>query len=42
MDVGSRNAYPSCALSNFAPHEFCIDDMVAELRFMKNHEWKAI
>lgn len=25
MDVGSRNEYPSCALSNFAPHEFYID-----------------
>lgn len=25
MDIGSKNAYPSNALSNFAPHEFEID-----------------
>ena len=25
MDVGSRNEYPSCSLSNFAAHEFYID-----------------
>ena len=25
MDIGSRNDYPSCALSNFAPHPFVID-----------------
>ena len=25
MDIGSGNAYPSCALSNFAPHPFVID-----------------
>jgi len=25
MDIGSKNSYPSNALSNFAPHEFEID-----------------
>ena len=25
MDIGSGNTYPSCALSNFAPHPFVID-----------------
>ena len=25
MDIGSGNSYPSCALSNFAPHSFTID-----------------
>ena len=25
MDIGSKNAYPSSALSNFAPHPFVID-----------------
>lgn len=25
MDIGSQNAYPACALSNFAPHPFIID-----------------
>jgi predicted NAD-dependent protein-ADP-ribosyltransferase YbiA (DUF1768 family) len=25
MDIGSGNSYPSCALSNFAPHSFVID-----------------
>ena len=25
MDIGSKNDYPSCALSNFAAHEFYID-----------------
>jgi hypothetical protein len=25
MDIGSRNGYPSAALSNFAPHPFMID-----------------
>ena len=25
MDIGSGTAYPSCALSNFAPHPFVID-----------------
>lgn len=25
MDIGSQNEYPSCALSNFAAHEFYID-----------------
>ncbi|UYD57430.1 hypothetical protein OFDDKENP_00053 [Aeromonas phage B614] len=25
MDIGSGASYPSCALSNFAPHEFYID-----------------
>lgn len=25
MDIGSGNAYPSCSLSNFAPHPFVID-----------------
>ena len=25
MDIGSGTAYPSCALSNFAPHPFIID-----------------
>ena len=25
MDIGSGNTYPSCALSNFAPHPFIID-----------------
>ncbi|QBX32809.1 hypothetical protein Asfd1_183 [Aeromonas phage Asfd_1] len=25
MDIGSGSPYPSCALSNFAPHEFYID-----------------
>lgn len=27
MDIGSSNAYPSSALSNFAPHPFIIDDI---------------
>lgn len=25
MDIGSQNGWPSCALSNFAAHEFVID-----------------
>ena len=25
MDIGSKNGYPSAALSNFAPHRFIID-----------------
>jgi len=25
MDIKSKSAYPSCALSNFAPHPFIID-----------------
>ena len=25
MDIGSQNEYPSCALSNFAAHEFYLD-----------------
>lgn len=25
MDIGSGAPWPSCALSNFAPHEFVID-----------------
>jgi hypothetical protein len=25
MSIGSENSYPSCALSNFAPHPFVID-----------------
>ena len=25
MDIGSGSGYPSCALSNFAPHPFVID-----------------
>lgn len=25
MDIGSKNGYPSAALSNFAPHPFTID-----------------
>lgn len=25
MDIGSNGSYPSCALSNFAAHEFTID-----------------
>lgn len=25
MDIGSKNDYPSCALSNFAAHKFEID-----------------
>lgn len=25
MDIGSGNTYPSCSLSNFAPHPFVID-----------------
>lgn len=25
MDIGSKNSYPSCALSNFSAHEFEID-----------------
>lgn len=25
MDIGSGSAYPSCALSNFAPHPFTFD-----------------
>lgn len=27
MDIGSGSAYPSCALSNFAPHSFEIDGL---------------
>ena len=27
MDIGSRNGYPSSALSNFLPHEFEIDNI---------------
>lgn len=27
MDIGSGSAYPSCALSNFAPHAFEIDGL---------------
>lgn len=27
MDIGSGKDYPSCALSNFAPHPFVIDDI---------------
>ena len=25
MDIGSGSSYPSCALSNFAPHKFIYD-----------------
>ena len=25
MNIGSKNSYPSCALSNFAPHPFELD-----------------
>lgn len=28
MDIGSGSGWPSCALSNFAPHPFVIDDVV--------------
>lgn len=28
MDIGSGSGWPSCALSNFAPHPFIIDDVV--------------
>lgn len=28
MDIGSGSSWPSCALSNFAPHPFIIDDVV--------------
>ena len=28
MDIGSGNTYPSCALSNFAPHPFVIDGVL--------------
>ncbi len=28
MDIGSGNTYPSCALSNFAPHPFTIDGVL--------------
>lgn len=27
MDIGSGASWPSCSLSNFAPHEFFIDDV---------------
>jgi predicted NAD-dependent protein-ADP-ribosyltransferase YbiA (DUF1768 family) len=27
MDIKSGNKYPSCALSNFAPHPFMLDDV---------------
>ena len=27
MDIGSKSKYPSCALSNFAPHPFVIDEV---------------
>ena len=28
MDIGSGSGYPSCALSNFAPHPFTIDGVL--------------
>ena len=28
MDIGSGSGWPSCALSNFTPHPFIIDDVV--------------
>lgn len=28
MDIGSGSGYPSCALSNFAPHPFTIDGIL--------------
>lgn len=28
MNIGSSSAYPSCALSNFAPHPFIIDGVL--------------
>lgn len=28
MDIGSGSGWPSCALSNFAPHPFVIDNVV--------------
>ena len=28
MDIGSGSGYPSCALSNFAPHPFTVDGIL--------------
>lgn len=44
MDIGSGSPWPSCALSNFAPHEFYIDGIrCASMEgFLQSLKFKSI
>ncbi len=44
INIHSKGEYPSCALSNFAEHEFCIDNVkcISMKGFLQSLKFKSV